>query len=305
LSPAERDLISIIIPYFNGEQYIEETLSAVLAQTYRNWEALVIDDGSRRSEASTYLRNLVEKISDPRIRHFEKKNEGLSATRNLGIANARGMYVALLDQDDLWSPEKLEKQVACFESASETGMVYTDAWVSNEVGGTKRRYSGVVRPHAGRVFEQLLFENFIVCSSVLIKKDVLGRVGPFNPQYKQAEEYDLFLRIAETFPIGYVDSPLTTYRVHQSNTTREQKYLAQTESREILSGFAGKGTARLEKVRVALARLNYADMKLYIKDQRWSEALVAFSKTAFPNPYAAFECFIGDLWAKLRKSRRH
>ena len=103
--------VSIILPYFNGKQFISDTITSIVSQTFENFEALIIDDGSTNTEDSLYLKELINNHSDSRLRYLYKKNSGLSLTRNYGIELSIGTYIAFLDQDDIWVADKLEKQV--------------------------------------------------------------------------------------------------------------------------------------------------------------------------------------------------
>ncbi|MBF0361490.1 MAG: glycosyltransferase [Oligoflexia bacterium] len=214
-------LISIIIPYYNGEKYIEEAISSALAQTYINFEIILVDDGSSRMEATTYLENLVTALNDSRIKYFYKKNEGLSCTRNFAILKSSGEWIAILDQDDTWDKSKLKKQVELIQQNNKVVLVYTDAILFHEKSGKKNLMSIRVRPYKGSCFKNLLECNFLPCSSVIFNKEVALASGLFNVKYKFSEEWDLFLKMLEdpNHEIDYVPEPLFIYRLHDSNSS--------------------------------------------------------------------------------------
>ncbi|MBF0299202.1 MAG: glycosyltransferase [Oligoflexia bacterium] len=214
-------LISVIIPYYNGEKYIKDTLHSVLAQTYQYFEIIIIDDGSSNESSSIYLHNLLLEVNDPRIKYFKKKNEGLSKTRNFGITQSQGEWIALLDQDDLWSPNKLFEQVNATLENVNVAIIYTDAIYIDEHTHSSNKLSSKIQPHHGKCFIELLENNFITCSSVMIKKSCIKEAGFFNHKYKYAEEWDLFLRIMENSKneIYYINELLTTYRFHNLNSS--------------------------------------------------------------------------------------
>lgn len=204
-------LVSTIIPTYNAEKWIRETVDSVLAQTYSPVEIIVVDDGSKdgtRAILSTY---------GDRIRVIENDiNQGVSISRNIAIDNSKGDYIALLDHDDLWHPQKLEKQMSLFNSNPRLGLVYCDAYY--EKGGQDRwRSFQINQPFRGITFDKLLEHNFVLCLTAVIPRRVLMQVRWFHPDLNCGEDYDLFLRIAERFPIDFVDEPLATYRVHAEN----------------------------------------------------------------------------------------
>jgi len=128
-----KGLVSAIIIFFNAEKFIEEAIESVLAQSYDNWELLLVDDGSE--DNSTMIARRYEKKYQPKVRCFEHdghSNQGMSASRNLGLSHARGEYIAFLDADDVWMPHKLEQQAAILNSRPEAAMVYgrTLIWYS-------------------------------------------------------------------------------------------------------------------------------------------------------------------------------
>jgi glycosyltransferase involved in cell wall biosynthesis len=130
---SSQSLVSVITPFYNGEKFIQETIQSVLAQTYTNWELLLIDDNSADGSTEIALR-YAEKYPD-KVRYLEHENhqnKGQSASRNLGIREARGEYIALLDHDDVWLPKKLERQVEIMDSLPQVGMIYgaTQYWYS-------------------------------------------------------------------------------------------------------------------------------------------------------------------------------
>lgn len=213
-------LISVIVPAYNAENFIGETLNSVLSQTYRNIEVLVVDDGSQ-DRTPEIVKAFVQK--DERVILLQQTNAGVAAARNLAIQISRGEYIAPLDADDIWYPEKLEKQVQCFLEADESvGLVY--AWsVSIDEEGKIFWHSKTVKLDRinyveGDVFTALVYSNFISNASVpLIRRTCLDRVGGYNDQLKAqnaqgCEDWDLSLRIAEFYQFRVVPEFLIGYR---------------------------------------------------------------------------------------------
>ena len=287
-------LVSVIIPFYNGAKYFEETLDSVLKQTYPQIEIILINDGSTNPETDTFLKNILEKKKSPQIRLYTQMNQGLSETRNRGIEYAQGQFIALLDQDDLWRPEKIERQVKQMQAMPGIGLAYTDCLVHFQHSGKNVVYSRQVAPHQGFCFPDLLLENFIVCSSVLIKKSILDELGHFDKKYKQAEEYDLFLRIARKYSLAYLSDPLTTYRVHESNSTHGQGLLAQSECREILRGYL-EDLDYSATASMAIAKTFYVDAKVQLKKRAPIQSFSLLTQLAKTHPLSLGRWLINDL----------
>ena len=213
--------VSVIIPIYNAEKFISETIESVVAQTYPDWEIIAVDDGST-DKTPEILKEYAKKLPK-KVRVITQKNSGVSTARNNAIAVAKGGHVAFLDHDDLWMPEKLEKQVKLLDSDKKLGLVYSDCDMIDHEGRLKKGSLVRGKMFRGNVFNELLCANFIPLLTAVVKKGVLDEVGAFDPKYKIAEEYDLFLRIAERYPIDFVEQPLAKYRVHGGRASRNVK----------------------------------------------------------------------------------
>lgn len=206
----KKKLITVIIPTYNRADYIEETIQSVLNQTYQNFEIIVSDDGSTDN-----TKEIVESFNDRRIKYIFHENSGLPAvTRNRGIKQSSGEYIALLDSDDLWLPDKLKKQIGEFEKNGNIGLVCTKSFHFNK---EKKWIQYKHLSEKDFTFKSLFLRNNIICSSVVIKKSVLDDVGLFNenPKIQSGEDYELWLRIAKKYEIKYVNIPLAKYRNHE------------------------------------------------------------------------------------------
>ena len=171
-----KTLVSVIMPAYNAERYIEEAITSVINQTYTNWELIVIDDGSKDNTAEI-VKQFAEK--DKRITlYLNEKNMGVAKTRNRGFDMAKGEYIALLDSDDIWLPEKLENQLKLAEE-TKAELVYTSYSII-DTDGNKSKDDYIVAEKTD--FESLLKENIIGCSTVLLKKEI-------SDNYKFSKEY--------------------------------------------------------------------------------------------------------------------
>ena len=195
--------VSVVIPTYNRESFITKAIDSVEAQTYRNVEVVVIDDGSTDN-----TRSLLERRYGEKVRYFYQENKGIAAARNTGIRESSGDYIAFLDSDDYWVPEKLERQMELFRKHPEYGMVASQC-ASVLLDGSFRDKN---RPgKSGWVFTDLFIKNFIRTSSAVITRECLDRVGLFDEELKECEEYDLWLRIAAKYPVGFINESLAVY----------------------------------------------------------------------------------------------
>ena len=209
-------LVSIVIPAYNAAKYIGETLESVRAQTFRDYEIIVVDDGSRDNSIGAAARF-------GGVICTRQSNRGAAAARNIGIHLARGKYVAFLDADDLWLPRKLEKQMAYCEANPGTQWIYSDALVFDSY--TDRvvcRIGNRVQLHQGDVLHPLLLRSFIPSATPVVKRDVLYETGLFNesPDRRMAEDWCLWLRLARRHPLALIDEPLARIRLHGENSSR-------------------------------------------------------------------------------------
>ena len=219
----KKGLVSIITPVYNGEEFLNRSIKSVLDQTYQNWELLLIDDGSDDDSV-----NIIESyLLDKRIRLLKNKsNSGISATRNKGIRNSNGEYIALLDQDDEWFPEKLQKQVQVFNSLDNSfGLVYSNIEVRFDNGKiTERKLNIAPKSQIDENLKLILLNNLISSPTVLLKKTVLDDVGLFDESIQWGgDDYDLWIRIAHKYKFGYIDEVLCIRHEHQKNYSADKK----------------------------------------------------------------------------------
>jgi glycosyltransferase involved in cell wall biosynthesis len=240
-------VVSVIVPAYNAERYIGQALDSALRQTCRDLEVLVVDDGSQDRTAEI-VRAMAQR--DGRVRLLEQPNQGVASARNLALAHARGQFVAPLDADDLWHPEKLEKQVLRMAAgASQPAVVYV--W-SERIGECGRKLEGECRSEvSGQVFEDLVCHNFIGCASVpLIRRSCLKQVGGYNvsmrAQHAQGcEDWDLLLRLAEKYPFAVVPEVLLAYRQVENSMCRD--YASMARSHQFMLGEIAQKHPELSK----------------------------------------------------------
>jgi glycosyltransferase involved in cell wall biosynthesis len=209
--------VSINLCCYNSEKFLEETLQSIFAQTYKDWELVIVNDGS-----TDFTESIIKAYINrdyPIIYHYQE-NHGLGYSRNKALGLSSGEFIALLDHDDLWLPNKLEKQVELLDSKPDVALAYSDAYLIDSKGKILCRISDKTYLPHGNVLTHLSINPFIVCSTVLLRKRVLEEVGLFDTQLAVSEEYKLFLRIAERYEFEVVNVPLAKYRVHAGYTHR-------------------------------------------------------------------------------------
>lgn len=230
-------LISAIIIFLNGERYIVEAIESIFAQTYQHWELLLVDDGSTDGStaiAQSYAQKYPDKVRY--LEHKEHQNRGMSATRNLGIAHSQGEFIAFLDADDIWLPEKLERQVAAFNSCPQAGMVanptkYWYSWTGNaEQQRDSLREIGVpanicYEPPAlltGLLRNEV---NAPATCGVLIRSQVFADVGGFEESFTGLfEDRAFFAKVYLKTSVFIIKECLDWYRQHPDSTCNvEQK----------------------------------------------------------------------------------
>jgi glycosyltransferase involved in cell wall biosynthesis len=215
---SHRPLISVVIPTFNRTRQVQAALRSVLAQTYPEFEVIVVDDGSADGTGQA-LQTLIsqEGCNGRRVRYFFRPNQGQSAARNMGIEKASGELVAFLDSDDIWLPEKLEWQVRALEHFKDKCCAcITDARLVDNLGMDTSAFR-----ESGKPYEETLgidFEavrNLVKCrdpfwiSTLLVRTDLVKQLGCFDDQLGYAEDHDFFFRLSLATSICYVNKPLS------------------------------------------------------------------------------------------------
>jgi len=204
--------VSVIIPTYNRKEYVQEAIDSVLAQTYTDYEIIVIDDGS-----SDVTGEALRARYGDRIRYIWQENQGESAARNYGIGISQGEFVALLDSDDLWLPDKLAKQIDVLDRNPDKVLVFTASW---KIDATGRRLESL--PVCSNVDEsQLTLESLCLknamgyaVSTVLIRRHTLELVGRFDPTIRYGEDWDLWLKLRRQGEFISLNEPLACYRQH-------------------------------------------------------------------------------------------
>ena len=207
--------VSVVIPAYNAMDYLPETLANVLQQTLEDFEVLLVNDGSSDSIETWFSHT----VNDARVKLFPQANKGLSGARNAGIQQAQGDYIAFLDADDLWEPDKLQKQVQVLDEDPTVGLVYT--WVAYI--DRQGKLTGRIRKNEaeGMVWPTLIQHNIVECGSVaLVRRVCFEKVGLFDESLRSLEDLDMWLRLAEHYAFRAIREPLVFYRQHTDSLSR-------------------------------------------------------------------------------------
>ncbi len=224
--------VSVIIPTFNRKNLCKRATDSVLNQTYRDFELIVVDDGSTDGTTADFL------FKEPYNRYcrfiHQETNCGVSAARNRGVSESRGEWIAFLDSDDEWHPQKLAKQVAWINSHPDYNIVQTkEVWIRK---GKRVNPPKTHEKIAGHIFRESLERCMITPSSVMIKKDFFLKKGAFNESLPACEDYDLWLRITLNDPVGLVDEfLLTRYGGHSDQLSSSVGILDKFRIRALLN----------------------------------------------------------------------
>lgn len=207
--PKESPTVSVIIPTYNRAQFLGETIQSVLDQTYTDYEIIIVDDGSTDN-----TRDVIAQFDTPKLRYIYQENQGVSAARNNGIQQARGEYIAFLDSDDVFLPQRLEKCINYLQQHPSVGLVHTGYIHIDE----KNNPIGEVQipPVSGHSYRLMLVEMYMLIP--VIRHDVLKNSGGFDTNLRLGEDPDLWTRIARQYEFGVIPECLSKIRIHANNT---------------------------------------------------------------------------------------
>lgn len=199
--------VTVLLPVYNGASYLAESIDSILAQSWRDFELIIINDGSTDSSG-----DIAKEFADSRICYFEQKNVGLAATLNRGIGLARGTYIARQDADDISKPERFAKQLAYLEANPNCGLIGT--WADLLRDGVTRNLVLKHSTDSAIIKTDLLFSNPFVHSSVMMRKSCLHELGGYaeNTSRQPPEDFELWSRFARRYDLANIPEPLVIYR---------------------------------------------------------------------------------------------
>jgi glycosyltransferase involved in cell wall biosynthesis len=268
--------VSVVIPTHNRAQFLKAAIASVLNQTYQDFEIVVVDDAS-----SDNTNEIVEGFGDKRVTYIRHEiNKGDAGSRNSGIANSSGDYLAFLDDDDEWLPEKLQMQVELMRNSSiKVGGVCTGSLSVEKRSG---KISGIKIPERkADSLQEILSDNFIATSSVLLRRECFEKVGLFDETIPYNSDYDMWIRIAQDYHFECIKEPLFIYHTHEKKLNNNLKLVLQGHERVLEKYnkfFAMDGRN--------LSHLHYTLGILYSLDRNAGKSRKAFVKAIKSNPLA-------------------
>lgn len=214
-------VLSIVIPCYNSELYIENCINSILTQDYSNFEVLIVDDGSK-DKTSTIVKRIIDENKNKSLRYYFQHNNGQSSARNFGILHSKGKYIAFLDSDDYMAPNSLQVRMDTLKSKPSIDILHSDAFLNIDGNILEQTYKELYGAKIEtKIIKNLLKQNFLINSTVIVKKEVLLEVGMFDPLIFSAEDYDLWIRIAlKNKQFDYVDIPTIVHTIRKSSLSK-------------------------------------------------------------------------------------
>lgn len=234
-STVNMELVSIIMPAYNAATYLREAVDSALGQTYREREIIVVDDGST-DDTHHILADYGKEI-----RVVRQANKGSAGACNAGVAIAQGEWIAFLDADDIWLPDKLARQI---EVCGNSAIAHADSVCFGETLPCELPRSSFEPPYFGNVLRELLIRNFITKSTVLMRRQVFLTCGGFDESYVAVEDWPLFLKVCAVHELGYLPDVVVRYRVHKKSKSMQGRKTLADHLRIISAAFSADGVGR-------------------------------------------------------------
>lgn len=293
--------VSIIIPTHNRQSMLLEAMDSVSAQTVRDWELIVVDDGSTEPVGEAAAGHPAR----PRVLRHDRRL-GPAAARNAGIRAARGEFVAFLDSDDLWLPTKLERFLGALEGDRETGIYYGPM---RPISADRAPVPGRTKPcHRGRITEPLFQSSFVHVPTVVCRRQLLERAGGFDERLPVCEDYDLWLRLSVDEPFGLIEEPLALRRLHANRLSKAHMSRNLAVKAGVLRRFhdapAAQRLLRPESARPRLARVCFVAARAALSNGEHLQAL-HFCRACRAIGGPAWRCILLSLGARVRALISH
>ncbi len=226
-------LISIITPTYNREAFLPAAIESVLAQSYKEFELIIVDDGST-DNSRELINTYAEK--DSRVKYLYQENQRQSVARNYALSVAKGDFICFLDSDNYWPSDKLEKSIKAFEVYPDADIVYGDCITIDEQGNELHRHN--MRRYSGRIAALLLKDNFISMNTTMTRRKCFNEMGGMSGKRRVADDYDLWLKFSARYRFQYIPEFLAYYRVMENQISSNKKLRFETNEKIILDFLA-------------------------------------------------------------------
>jgi len=283
-------LVSVIIPAYNRVKYIQQTVDSVLGQTFNSVELIVVDDGSTDG---TYelLREYDSKLM--LLTHPGRENRGQSAAINLGIKFASGKYLAILDSDDFWAPNKLEIMIPFLEKNPDVGLVYSNGYGVSAAGDILYEFLPRNHQETNDPNRVLLDCYTLLPNNSVVRKDVINKVGIFEETFRAAQDHDMLIRLAENTKFAFLPEFLFYYRRHSDSISATNAFSRWRNGFEILKRAKARYPYRKSTLRKRRALLNYRLGETYLKSGSKVRAIPYFLFAGVLDPVRSVKVLTG------------
>ena len=285
-----KGLVSVIIPSYNRSKYLRQTIESVLDQTYSNIELFVVDDGST-DDSLDVARSYGERLTV--LQHPNGQNKGQSASINVGIESATGEFIAILDSDDYWMLDKLEKQVRFFREHPEIGLVYGNCEYVDANGNVLHRLYGDEHVEASDPSRVLLNCYFLLPNNSLVRRIEFDKAGRFEESYRAAQDHDMAIRVAEVTQLGYIPDVLFCYRRHDESISKNGTETRWRNGFKILENASTRYPYSPKVVRQRRALLHFRLAQCMLLQKRIIAAVPHLLKAAIFDPSRSFDVILG------------
>lgn len=279
-------MISVVIPTYESSRFITFTLDCLGEQTYKEFETVIVNDGSG-DNTSEVVAKYIASHQNLRIRLFNQENRGIAGARNRGIREAKGRYIAFLDHDDIWYPEKLSKCYAVFMRYPEVDLVCNNELIRDALGRIVRRQN--YGPYAVDMFRKLLFRgNYLSPSAVVVKREALNDVGLFieNPEFSTVEDYDLWIRLSKNHKFYFIPEVLGEFIMRNtsasSNIEKHYNNFVQMLKKNF-SEYKNKRLLDYLLINARIMRIYFILIRYFIKNREFGKC-IKYSSIAIKQP---------------------
>ena len=279
-----KGLVSVIIPLYNRVDYIEQTVKSILSQSYQQIEVIVVDDGSNDGSYE-----LVCELDVHLLSHPNRENKGQSAAINLGLKKSQGEFIAILDSDDLFEPDKLKLQVAYLQSNPDVGLVYGNGTAIDANDKPLYDIKSKFETDPSDPNELLMDCYFLLPQSSLVRRSAYLQAGLFNESYRAAQDHDMLIRLAEVTAIGNIPDKVFKYRRHDGSISSNGRMVRWQNGFKILTSAKSRYPYRKKTVKKRKAVLHFRLAVEQFKVKKYVKALGNFLASALLDPLRAIK----------------
>jgi glycosyltransferase involved in cell wall biosynthesis len=237
--------VSVIIPAYNAAAYLPHSIESVMRQTFADWEIVLVDDGSTDQTAAVW-EDYQPKLQD-QLKYVHQPNRGIAAARNTAMRSARGEFIALLDADDVWLPQRLERGVEILDGDPETGLVHARVARIDGNGAVIGQLKVEPKYLSGRIAHNIYTRRaHIICPTVIFRRNCLQTTGPFDETLRTTEDRDLWFRIARQSKVSYINEVLAYYRLSPLSITKDLNGLLKGQIQFVTKHYQSGACTRME-----------------------------------------------------------